>query len=124
VKKLNASKTASTDFPPPEPDAVKPAVTPAPAATPPPAVAGKAAPAPGAPAATPPAPAPVGPVVIKDAKLENWTNAEGKPLSASLVEVNGDDIVFLIGGNKVPYSLSKLSAESQKRVEELKAASK
>lgn len=111
IKKLNPSKTAAKDFPPPSPDAAPPAA-PAPAAKP------------GAPVTAPPAPAVAGPVTIKDAKAESWTNAEGKVIQAALLEVNGDDITFQINGKPVPYSLSKLSAASQKRVEELKASSK
>lgn len=106
IKKLNISKTAATDFPPPSSDAVAPA-----------------APAPPAKPGTP-APTVTGPVTIKDGKVESWTNADGKAIQAALLEVNGDEIVFQINGNKVPYALSKLSAASQKRVEEMKAASK
>jgi hypothetical protein len=95
------------------------------------AAAAPAAPAPAAPAATPAAPAPAatppaatGPVVIKDAKPENWTSAQGRTVQATLVEVSGDSATLLMAdGRKVPVPVASLSAESQKRIEELKAAS-
>ena len=150
MKKLNSSKAPSTEYPPPNPAPVKPATpTPPPAAPPgttvkpaekpdappgtpakpgdapppaPPATATTPAPAP-PPAATPPAPpVPAGPVVIKNAQPEDWTNTDGKTIQAALIEVNGDSITFEIGGSKVPYDLSKLSDASKKRVEELKAS--
>jgi hypothetical protein len=107
LKKLNASKTAATDYPPPSMEEINPAVTDTKA---------KDMPA-------PPAPASAGPVEIKDAKVENWTNADNRAIQAALVEVNGDSVTFLINGAKIPYAIGKLSPESQKRVEELKAAS-
>jgi hypothetical protein len=106
LKKINATKTASTDFPPPAMEEIKPAVVADPK---------KDAPAPAAPASA-------GPVAIKDAKVEAWTNSENRAIQAALVEVNGDSVTFLINGAKVPYAISKLSPESQKRVEALKAA--
>jgi hypothetical protein len=78
------------------------------------------------PADAPPAPAPAtaGPVTIKDPKPENWTNAQGRTIQATLLEVNGDTAMLqLANGTKVPIGVSTLSADSQKRVEELKAAS-
>lgn len=88
------------------------------------AAAAPAAPAKsGTPAATP-APAVAGPVTIKDAKPENWTNAQGRTIEATLVEVNGDTATLLLAnGSKVPIAVSTLAPESQKRVEELKVAS-
>ncbi|HSI63961.1 MAG TPA: hypothetical protein VLE43_12610 [Candidatus Saccharimonadia bacterium] len=85
-----------------------------------------AAATPGAPAPTPaPATAPAGPVAIKDAKPESWTNAEGKAIQMTLVEVNGPQATFqLANGSKVPLDIAKLSDASKKRVEELAAASK
>jgi hypothetical protein len=93
-----------------------------------------AAPAPGAPAApaatagTPTAPATAPPaaagsVAIKDAKPENWTNAQNRTIQATLLEVNGDTATMLYNGNKVSVPVTSLSPESQKRIEELKAAS-
>jgi len=105
LKKLNSSRTPATDFPPPSLEEIKPAITDN--KTP------KEAPAPVAPA---------GPVTIKGAKVEAWTNTDGRAIQAALVEVNGEGVIFLLNGAKVPYPLSKLSPESQKRVEELKAA--
>jgi hypothetical protein len=126
LKKLNASKKPSEEYPPPNPAGAAPAGTP-------PLPAGttvKPAEKPGAPPGTPatpgsppPAPAPAGPVAIKNAQQENWTNAEGKVIQAKLIEVDGENITFEIGGNKVPYQISKLADASKKRIEELKAAS-
>ncbi len=77
------------------------------------------APAPAAPAA------PAGPVAIKDPKPESWTDSQGRVVQATLVEVNGPQVTLqLANGNKVPFDLSKLSDASQKRVQELLAASK
>lgn len=130
IKKLNATKEPSADFPPPNPDAAKPA---APAT--PPGTTVKPAEKPGAPPGTPakpgvdappapaPAPVPAGPVTIKNAQPESWTNSEGKTIQAVLLEVDGESITFEMGGQKVPYDISKLSEASKKRVAELKAAS-
>ena len=113
VKKIASTKTVSTDFPPPSTEEVKPAM---------PAAADKTTP----PASTPAAPATpavaAGPVTIKEPKVENWTNSEGRAIQAALAEVNGDDITFIMNGKKIPYSITKLSPESQKHVEDLKAA--
>ena len=110
LKKLNAAKTPSTDFPPPAAEAAKPETKPA---TPP-----------ATPATTPPAPAATtGPVLIKDSASEAWTNSGGQAIQAKLLEVNGDQITFeMANGAKVPYAINKLSPASQKRVEELKTA--
>ncbi len=123
IKKLNVSKEPSADHPPPDLAAAKPAATS-------PGTTVKVAEKPGAPPGTPAKPgaapaaaAPAGPVAIKNPQSEAWTNAEGKAIQAALIEVNGDAIVFEMGGNKVPYDLSKLSEASKKRVGELKAAS-
>ncbi len=99
------------------------APAPAPAATPPKPGAPPAAPGATPPVATTPPAAAAGPVTIKDAKAENWTNAQGRTIQATLVEVNGDSATLLVNGNKVAISVATLSPESQKRVEELKAAS-
>jgi hypothetical protein len=117
IKKLNAIKTPSADYPPPNPAAVAAAK---PAATPPttkvkPAVKADVPPVPASTAVA-------GPVTIKNPQSEAWTNAEGKVIQAALVEVNGDAIVLEMGGKKVPYDLSKLSEPSKKRVAELRAA--
>ena len=131
LKKLNASKAPSADYPPPAPAGAKPP-TPAtpPGTTVKPAEKPDASPGtPAKPATPPPAPAPAptvpaGPVAIKNPQLENWTNAEGKAIQAKLLQVDGDKVTFEIGGNPVPYEISKLSDASKKRVEELKSASK
>lgn len=79
---------------------------------------------PATPATPAPAPAAAGPIAIKDGKPENWTNAQGRVIQATLVEVNGDTATLLLAnGTKAPVSVATLSPDSQKRVEELKAAS-
>ncbi len=85
------------------------------------APAAPAAPAKGAAA---PAPAAAGPVAIKDAKPENWTNAKGQTIQATLLEVDGDLATLLLAnGTKANVPVSSLAAASQKRVQELKDAS-
>lgn len=117
LKKLNASKTPSTDNPPPSAEEPKPAAKPA---TPPEATPPAAAPMP---TPAPEAAAAAGPVTIKDGALEAWTNSAGQAIQAKLLEVNGDQITFeMANGAKVPYAINKLSPASQKRVEEVKAA--
>jgi hypothetical protein len=113
--------------------AAKPAAPVAPAAAAPAAPAPTAAPGapaapttvattPAAPAATPPAAA--GPVAIKGAQAEAWTSAQGTKIQATLLEVNGDSATLLMAdGRKLPVPVASLSPESQKRIEELKAAS-
>jgi len=87
------------------------------------APAAPAAPAKGA-AAPAPAPAAMGPVAIKDAKPENWTNAKGQTIQATLLEVDGDSATLLLAnGTKANVPVSSLAAASQKRVQELKDAS-
>jgi hypothetical protein len=131
LKAANKTKTVSTEFPPPSLDAPPPAApakpaAPATAAKTPPAP-GTPAPAPGAPPATPPAAtAPAAPAVIliKGAQMENWTNAEGRTIQATLAEVAADKVVFaMANGSRVEYEIAKLSDASKKRVQELKAAS-
>jgi hypothetical protein len=92
------------------------------AAAPAPAAPATAAAAPAGPAATPPAAA--GPVAIKGAQPEAWTSAQGTKIQATLLEVSGDSATLLMAdGRKLPVPVSSLSPESQKRIEELKAAS-
>ena len=115
LKKLNGTKTASTDYPPPSLEAPKPAAAPAPAATPAPAA--MPAPAPAAPAAPEPAPTGAG---LGGSVQETWTNAAGQAIQATLLEVRGNQVMLLMAnGNKVPYEISKLSPASQARVKEL-----
>lgn len=48
-----------------------------------------------------------------------WTNSEGKPLIASVVEIKGDQVIFkLKNRKKIPYDISKLSEEDQKLIKE------
>lgn len=124
LKKINPDKTPSEEYPPPSPAGAKKVAAATPSGT-----TVKPAEKPDAPPGTSAKPgtaapaAPAGPVAIKNAQMETWTNAEGREIKAALVEVNGGAIVFEMGGSRVPYDLSKLSDASRKRVAELVAAS-
>ncbi len=74
-------------------------------------------------AATPPTSTLPAVVMIKAPKPESWTNTDGRAIQASVLEIGADKVVFLMAnGSKLDYPLANLSAESQKRVGELKAA--
>jgi len=48
-----------------------------------------------------------------------WTNEEGKPLVASVMEIKDEKVVFkLKNGRKVPYPIAKLSEDDQKLIAE------
>lgn len=128
LRKLNAAKAASEDYPPPNPAPAKAPATP-------PGTTVKPAEKPGAPpgtpakptAVTPPAPAPApvpsGPVVVKNPQAEDWTNADGKTIRAMVVEIDAEALTFQMpDGSKVIYEISKLSDASKKRAADLKAA--
>lgn len=52
-----------------------------------------------------------------------WTNAEGRTIEATLVRVEGDNAVLVLGnGQSVPYPIAKLSAESQAKVKAFQEA--
>ena len=94
---------------PPKPTAAAPATTPG------------AAPATPAPA---PATGAAGSVAIQGAIAEGWTSSDGRTIQATLLEVAADKVVLqLANGSKVDVPLAKLNEASQKRAEELKAAS-
>jgi hypothetical protein len=115
-----ASAAAAAAPAKPAAPAAAPATAPAPGA---PAAPAATAATPPAPAAAPPAPA-AGPVAIKGAQPEPWTSAQGTKIQATLLEVNGDSATLLMAdGRKLPVPVASLSPESQKRIEELKAAS-
>lgn len=62
-------------------------------------------------------------VVIKEGKMESWTNAKGQVIQATLLEVSADTATFqLANGSKAPVAINTLSPESQKKVAELKAS--
>lgn len=50
------------------------------------------------------------------AEEQEWKNSDGKAIIAAIKSVSGDEIVFLMGGREVPYSLSKLSQESREKI--------
>lgn len=58
------------------------------------------------------------------AAQQNWTNSEGKTISAAVQSTDGTTVVFILPNKRVvPYPLTNLSEESQKRILALKAAS-
>lgn len=61
-------------------------------------------------------------VAIVNATEETWTNIDGVTITATLVEVDEDKVIFLMNGKKMDYSLAKLNDASRKRVDDLKAA--
>jgi hypothetical protein len=100
---------------PPAPTVAAAPAAPAAPATPATTVA-PAMPADAAPAA--------GNVLVKDARADNWTNTEGRTISAAVLEIAPDKVVFqMANGSKVDYPIANLNDESKKRLEDLKAAS-
>lgn len=43
----------------------------------------------------------------------DWTNSEGKTITAEVVRVEGDKVVFKMRGREIPYPLANLSEEDQ-----------
>lgn len=54
------------------------------------------------------------------AEASDWTNAEGKVINAAVRSIDGGKVEFLIKGRSVKYDISKLSKESQARLEALR----
>lgn len=50
----------------------------------------------------------------------NWTNAEGKNITAAVKSLDGDNVVFLMKNKEVSYPIAKLSEESQTQINALK----
>ena len=75
---------------------------------------GSKGPVAGAPAA-PAAPATAAaPIMVTSPVMQNWTNTEGKTISAALIRLEGDIVVLrMANGLDYNYPMSKLSAESQ-----------
>jgi hypothetical protein len=68
--------------------------------------------------------APKTPVVVKKElpPIMTWTNAQGVAIKAGFGGIEGSNVVFnMPNGTKVPYPLSKLSADSQKLAKECAA---
>ena len=54
------------------------------------------------------------------AQSQEWTNATGTAITAAIQKVEGDTVHFLMpNGNVVPYSMAKLSPESQDKIKGL-----
>lgn len=51
----------------------------------------------------------------------DWTNAEGKEITAAVKSVEGENVIFLMSGREVTYPLAKLSPESREAIEKLLA---
>ena len=69
-------------------------------------------------------PSPVAKIMAKTgagAGVENWTNTEGKTIQASIAEIKGSTVVFLLlNGGQVEYDIAKLAEPSRKRIEQLR----
>ena len=49
---------------------------------------------------------------------QEWTRADGKSITASVVRVEGDQVVFRLKGREIPYPIADLSEESQEKIKE------
>jgi len=64
-----------------------------------------------------PAPAPAGAMAQPERVKEDWTNREGRTITATLLRVDGANAVLLLeNGTSVPYPIANLSDESQARI--------
>ncbi|MCU0796496.1 MAG: TlpA family protein disulfide reductase [Akkermansiaceae bacterium] len=58
---------------------------------------------------------PAGPLIAS----KNWTNSDGRSITAAVKEVTGDSVVFIMSnGKEVTYPLEKLSDASREEIEE------
>ena len=56
------------------------------------------------------------------AESQAWTNTDGNTITAAIEKLDGDQVVFKMpNGQALSYPLAKLSAESQKKIQEMKA---
>jgi hypothetical protein len=63
------------------------------------------------------APAPGGEMARPERVKEDWTNREGKTITATLLKVEGNNAILLLeNGRSVPYPIENLSDESQAKV--------
>lgn len=53
------------------------------------------------------------------AEEQEWTNTEGKKISAAVANVGANEVEFVIKKKRVMYPLSKLDDESRKKLEAL-----
>jgi len=56
------------------------------------------------------------------AESQDWTNSEGKKITAAVQKVEGGKVYFLMNGTVIPYEVSKLSEETIARLKEIMAA--
>ena len=53
-------------------------------------------------------------------EMLNWTNFEGKSLTAAFVRAEGSNVILLMeNGSEIPYPYEKLSPESQEMAKKL-----
>ena len=56
------------------------------------------------------------------AESQQWTNSDGKPITAAIKAVEGGQVKFIMADwRALDYALEKLSAESQKKISEIQA---
>jgi hypothetical protein len=49
-------------------------------------------------------------------QAREWTNTEGKTITAAVKRVEGDNVVFEMNGQEVPYALANLSEQSREAI--------
>ncbi|MEQ1840405.1 MAG: c-type cytochrome domain-containing protein [Verrucomicrobiales bacterium] len=54
----------------------------------------------------------------------NWTNKDGKVITATLIRVEGESAVLLMNGNEFKYPVANLSVGDQTKIREFSEASK
>ncbi len=54
----------------------------------------------------------------------NWTNMEGKVITATLIRVEGESAVLLMNGNEFKYPVANLSPTDQTKIREFSEATK
>ncbi len=56
------------------------------------------------------------------AESQQWSNSDGKPITAAIRTVENGQVVFVLeDGREVAYPLTKLSAESQTQIREIQS---
>jgi len=56
------------------------------------------------------------------AESQDWTNSDGKKITAAVQKVEGGKVYFMIDGRVIPYEVSKLSEETIAKLKEIVAA--
>jgi hypothetical protein len=58
------------------------------------------------------------------AESQDWTNSDGKTITAAVQKVEGGKVYFLMDGKVIPYDVTKLSQETIAKLKEIVAAAK